>query len=81
MIFVTENVDVNQLSYKLLKLTKNNDEFVINVEKRDLLEDGYKKPMMVIYGANTYIVEAKKTKLKNVKKVKVTYKFVKNSEK
>ena len=81
LIFVTENVDMNQLSYKLLKLTKNNDKFVINVEKRDLLKDGYKKTAVVIYGANTYIVEAKKSKLKNVKKVKVTYKFVKNSEK
>lgn len=81
LIFVTENVDMNQLSYKLLKLTKNNDKFVINVEKRDLLKDGYKKTAVVIYGANTHIVEAKKSKLKNVKKVKVTYKFVKNSEK
>lgn len=52
----------------------------LNVEKRDLLEEGQYKTAVVIYGANTYIIESKKSKLKNVKKVKVTYDFVKNSE-
>ncbi|WP_370749026.1 hypothetical protein [Eubacterium sp.] len=44
------------------------------------MEEGQYKTAVVIYGANTYIIESKKSKLKNVKKVKVTYDFVRNSE-
>lgn len=80
LIFATENVDTNFLSYKLLSITKKDEKIILNVEKRNLLKEGQYKNTVVIYGANTYIIEAKKSKLKDVKKVKVTYDFVKNSE-
>ena len=80
LIFATENIDLNFFSYKLLSITKKDKKVTLNVEKRDLLEEGQYKTAVVIYGANTYIIESKKSKLKNVKKVKVTYDFVRNSE-
>ena len=80
MIFATENIDLNFLSYKLLSITKKDEKIILNVKKRNLLKEGQSKNTVVIYGANTYIIESKKSKLKNVKKVKVTYDFVKNSE-
>ena len=80
LIFATENVDTNFLSYKLLSITKKDEKIILNVEKRDLLKEGQGAIGVIIYGANTYIIEAKKSKLKDVKKVKVTYDFVKNSE-
>ena len=64
----------------LIFATKKDKKVTLNVEKRDLLEEGQYKTAVVIYGANTYIIESKKSKLKNVKKVKVTYDFVRNSE-
>ncbi len=80
LIFATENVDLNFLSYKLLSITKKDEKIILNVEKRNLLKEGEHKTTMVIYGANTYMIEAKKSKLKNVKKVKITYDFVNDSE-
>lgn len=80
LIFATENIDLNFLSYKLLSITKKDEKIILNVKKRNLLKEGQSKNTVVIYGANTYIIESKKSKLKNVKKVKVTYDFVKNSE-
>lgn len=79
LIFVTENVDLNFRSYRLLSITKNSN-IVLNVEKKNLLKKGQGATCVVIYGANTYIIEAKKSKIKNVKKVKVTYDFVQNTE-
>lgn len=80
LIFATENIDINFFSYKLLSITKKDEKIILNVEKRNLLKEGQYKDDVVIYGANTYIIESKKSKLKNIKKIKVTYDFVKNSE-
>lgn len=80
LIFATENVNLNSTSYRLLSITKKKNNIILNVEKKNLLKEGQGAITVVIYGANTYIIEAKKTKLNDVKKVKVTYDFVKNSE-
>ena len=79
LIFATENIDLNLLQYKLLSITKKDGTINLHVEKRDLLKAGQAKTTVVIYGANTYMIELKKSKLKNVKKVKVTYDFVKKN--
>lgn len=80
LIFATENVNLNSTSYRLLSITKKNNNIVLNVEKKNLLKEGEYAIDVVIYGANTYIIEAKKSKFKKIKKVKVTYDFVKNNE-
>lgn len=80
LIFATENIDLNFLSYKLISITKKDEKIFLNVEKRDLLKEGQCKIAVVIYGANTYIIKSKKSKLKKVKKVKIKYDFIKNSE-
>lgn len=80
LIFTTENVNLNSTSYSLLSITKKNNNIVLNVEKKNLLKEGEGAICVVVYGANTYIIEAKKSKLEKIKKVKVTYDFVKNSE-
>ncbi len=80
LIFATENIDLNHLQYKLLSIAKKDGAINLNVEKRDLLKEGQSKTTVVLYGADTYIIEADQSKLKNVRKVKVTYHFVKSSK-
>lgn len=62
LIFATENIDLNFLSYKLLFITKKDEKIILNVKKRNLLKEGQSKNTVVIYGANTYIIESKKSK-------------------
>jgi hypothetical protein len=79
LVFVTENVDVNFIKYKLSSVTIDNNKLKLTINRIDTLKSGCGKTDVVIYEANTYIIEAKKSKLKNVEKVKVKYDFIKNS--
>jgi hypothetical protein len=77
LVFVTENVDMNSKSYKFVSAVKENGKLNFNIERLSLLKEGQSTTCEVIYGAKTYILEVKKTKIKKIKKVRIVYHDIK----
>lgn len=45
----------------------------MNVQRKSLLKEGQSTTCEIVYGARTYILEMKKSKVKNIKKLAVIY--------
>lgn len=73
LVFVTENVDLNSKSYKFVSVVKKNQKLNLIIERRNLLKEGQKTTCVIVYGAKTYILEVKKNRLKNIKKVRIVH--------
>lgn len=73
IVFATENVDLNSKSYKCVSVVKENEKLNLNVERLNLLKEGQSTTCEIVYGAKTYILEVRKKKIKNIKKVRIVH--------
>lgn len=80
LVFATENVDVNIYSYKLISATIENKKINLNIEKKCTLKEGQSAACVVRYSARTYILNVKKSKLKDVNKIRIIHNEVMNAE-
>lgn len=76
LIFATENVDMNSKEYMFSSLEKKNNKLIINVGINYTLPEGLYTTTVIRYSANTYFINIKKSKLKNIKKVKFKYSYI-----
>lgn len=74
LIFVTECNDVNAKKYKISSIEKKNNKVYVNIDCKIENVNGKKTIASIIYGTNTYLIKAKKSNVKDVKKIKVIYK-------
>ena len=73
IILVTENVDMKTTKYEFSSLEKEDNKLVVNVDKTLV---NILTTTEIQYYANTYLIGVKKSKIKDVKKVKVVYRDV-----
>ena len=74
LVFVTKNNDMNSKTYELLSVNRKNNKIIISVSRDLEIKEGVSTPAVIRYGANTYFISVKQSKIKKAKKVKVVYK-------
>ncbi len=77
LVFATENVDMNSKEYIFSFLAKEDKKLIVNIGINYTLKDGMYTTTVIRYSANTYFINIKKSKLKNIKKVKFKYSYIK----
>lgn len=76
LVFATENVDMNSKEYIFSSLEKKNNKLIMNIGINYTLQEGLYTTTVIRYSANTYFINIKKSKLKNIKKVKFKYSYI-----
>lgn len=71
LIFATQNLDVMHYKYSFDSMEIDNEKVYINVSKKDTAKPDERVFCSVKYQANTYMIEVKKKKIKDVRKIKI----------
>lgn len=76
LVFATGNVDMNSKEYIFSSLEKKSNKIIVNIGINYTLKEGMYTTTEIRYSANTYFINIKKSKLKNIKKVKFKYSYI-----